>query len=137
MNEILELAAKMPTGLIDPKSLEKAHHEMEEMRDALAGGDILGALMEAADVMYYAHKAYCNGLIAVDGRDGLIGDACREVGFDSHAVECALLAKYKLRAQPGNPKNDFAERAAVKSSLDPYVAVNIIERTHKQASIHA
>ena len=98
MNEILELAAKMPTGLIDPKSLEKAHHEMEEMRDALAGGDILGALMEAADVMYYAHKAYCNGLIAVDGRDGLIGDACREVGFDSHAVECALLAKYKLRA---------------------------------------
>lgn len=64
------------------------------MEEAIAEGDWLGAVMETSDYCYYAIKAEVNTLL-----------------------DCAI-AKYRLCARPGNPKDDGKERAAVRAILE-------------------
>lgn len=98
ISDIINLAAKLPSGLNDPRSAEKLLAERDELMDALHDGDYIGALTEGADAVYYAAKHL--DLVA-----GLLG-----ISLD--ALMAVAEAKYSLRAQPGNPKSDAAERLA-------------------------
>ena len=95
LHKILELAAKLPSGIPDPG----AHYKIVvEMNELLAAKDYYAVLTEVADVAYYAAKAihYAASVASV-------------------SVDTALrlaVAKYELRARPGNPKDDANERAA-------------------------
>jgi len=114
--DILALAAKLPTGLDDPKSMVKYRRERQELEEALDDGDALGAILEAVDSTYYAIKADYNHLIGRAERDYLIAQAAREVALPVEHILRACAAK-SLRAQPGNIKDDEAERSAVGTAL--------------------
>lgn len=98
------LSAKMPSGAIDPKAADKLVAERNELLEALDWGDTVGALTEVADAGYYAvkHLAYVASLFGISAED----------------VLALTIAKYELRALPGNPKNDAAERIAVGEKFD-------------------
>lgn len=99
ITEIIDLAGKLPSGLQDNRALEKLIREREELLQALGDHDYTGALAEAADNAYYAikHLEYISWLVNIPV----------EQLFD------LAIAKYSLRAKPGNKKNDAAEREAV------------------------
>lgn len=101
---VLALAAKLPSGLPDYDSVLKLAREHAELIQALAAGDTIGALTEVADQVYYAIKV-------IHAASTLAG-----VTVDQAIDLC--LAKYALRAQPGNPKNDALERAACSKVVD-------------------
>lgn len=103
LHDILILASLLPGGLDDDQALAKLNAECDELTDALAAGDIIGALTEAADAVYYCVKY----LDWVGHRTGL--------GLDNLIRVAA--AKYELRAGPDNPKDDAAEREAVAAAL--------------------
>lgn len=114
---LLTLAAQLPTGLRDPRALDKLERECEELKEAVLAGDCLGAVMEAGDVAYYAIKAGANGMMDQAQRDAFIGHAAGFVDLDAETLLDCAIAKYNLRARPGNPKDDAAERAAVGRAL--------------------
>lgn len=103
IHEILALAAQLPSGLDDPRSAEKLVAERQELVDALAAGDYPGAITEGADAVYYAAKH--------------LDWVARRLGVTVDQLFQVAVAKYSLRAQPGNPKNDAAERAACMEAL--------------------
>lgn len=115
---IVKLAKKLPTGLEDPKSATKMFNETTELRAELIKGDMLGALLESADVLYYGVKAVCNGLLHYKTVENHIGYIFHITGYWSDLVILACIYKYALRARPGNPKNDAEEREAVRWLLD-------------------
>lgn len=117
INTLKNLASQLPTGLKDPLVLQKMERELEELKEAALAGDPLGAAMEAGDVAYYVIKAEANGLLNESRRDSFIRHAAGFVGLDSGLLLDCALAKYWLRAVPGNPKDDGAERAAVAQVL--------------------
>lgn len=101
VQDILDLAAKLPSGLNDPRAAEKMLAERAELLEAIEQkGDSLG---EAADAVYYAakHIDYVAGLLEISVND----------------VFQVAKAKYALRAQPGNPKDFAAEREAVQKAV--------------------
>ena len=100
---ILALAARLPAGLPDANAIQKLAHERGELQAALDGGDRSGTLTEVADVAYYAIKA--------------IHEAAYAAGLTVEQALAVCEAKYRLRARPGNPKDDAAERAAVLAVL--------------------
>lgn len=104
IERIITLAAQLPSGLNDPRSADKLMAERAEMIDALAQGDAIGAALEGADAAYYAakHLDWC----------------ARKLGLSVHTLFVLAEAKYSLRAQPGNPKDDAAERAAAIKILE-------------------
>lgn len=95
---ILALAAQLPSGLPDPQAADKLLREREELLVELDDADYIGALTEAADAVYYA----CKHLDWV----------AQQVGLSIPVLFELAQAKYALRARPGNPKHDPAERAA-------------------------
>lgn len=95
LHKILELAAKLPSGIPDPDAHYKLVVEVDELR---AAEDYDAVLTEVADIVYYAAKA--------------IHHAASVAGVDVDTALGLAVAKYELRAQPGNPKNDANERAA-------------------------
>lgn len=101
--EILALAARLPAGLPDPAALFKLHREEEELLTAIADHDHTGALTEIADMAYYAIK--------------VIHLAASWLDLDVDTALQLAVAKYALRARPGNPKDDGAERAACLAVL--------------------
>jgi len=103
LSDILALAAKLPAGLNDPKAADKLIKEHDELLESIAQDDRTGALTEAADAAYYAakHLDYVAALL--------------DLSIDD--VLSLAIAKYSLRAAPGNPKDDNAERAAVVAAL--------------------
>lgn len=103
LNSILSFAAKLPAGLNDPRAADKLLAERQELIDALAGGDYVGALTEGADAVYYAAKH--------------LDWTARQLGVSVEMLVALAEAKYALRAAPGNPKDDGAERAACLSVL--------------------
>ena len=113
MDKLLELAARLPSGLNDPRALEKFHRERQELAEALAAGDRIGALLEAGDCLYYTTKARYNKLADESEIARLNTDVIEMSGFPPEIIRAAAIAKYTLRARPGNPKDDAAERAAV------------------------
>ncbi|RJQ32808.1 MAG: hypothetical protein C4589_00305 [Peptococcaceae bacterium] len=99
LTDILNLAAKLPSGLNDALAAEKLIAERQELIDALAANDQAGALTEAADAAYYAAKH--------------LDWVARQVGLTVEEILALAIAKYSLRARPGNPKSDAEERQAV------------------------
>ena len=114
MNAILKLAAKLPSGLVDPKSKAKLEHEYQELCESLREKDAVGALLEAADCYYYANKAMHNGLIERSEYSEWMKTLTYETGHAATTIRQAAIAKYKLRARTGNPKADAEERKAVE-----------------------
>ena len=114
---LLALAAQLPTGLRDPRALEKLWRERQELQECISAGDTLGGLLEAGDCAYYAVKALHNGLCGVNDAMHYINAAGRLVGLTFSEVLTVAEVKYTLRARPGNPKDDAAERAAVAAWL--------------------
>lgn len=115
-DKILSLAAQLPTGLDDPHAVVKMRRERDELKHHLSINDLVGAKLEAGDVAYYAAKAYHNGLLTFN-------EALAEVVAVAHAVGLSVMdvlriaeIKYTLRARPGNPKDDQAERQAIASA---------------------
>lgn len=107
VEEIIALAAQLPSGLDDPKAAEKLLAEQRELVEALNADDYVGALTEAADAVYYA----CKHLQWV----------CKQVELPVETLFAVARAKYRLRAAPGNPKDDRAERAACAEMVKWYV----------------
>lgn len=104
LDDVLSLAANLPSGLHDPKSAEKLLAERDELLEALAEGDNVGAMTEAADAGYYAAK-HLNWV-------GM------QLGLSVGEILALTVAKYKLRAGSGNPKDDEAEREAILQALE-------------------
>lgn len=105
INQVLSLAAQLPSGLPDPKAADKLLKERDEFRQAMASGDQVGALTELADRVYYACKE--------------IHAAASESGLTVEQAFAVCTAKYELRARLGNPKNDAEEREAVAAVVKP------------------
>ena len=103
IQDLIALAERLPSGAVDPKSLDKLNAEFEELVEALEAEDEIGALTEAADAAYYAAK-YLNFVAHI-------------LSITVSDVMALGYAKYSLRAAPGNPKNDDAEREAVEKVL--------------------
>jgi len=113
IEKLKTLAAQLPSGLNDPRAPEKLEREWGELLEAMIEDDTLGAILEAGDVAYYAVKAWATGLAGERERDRVIAAAARVVRLTPAAVLTFAIAKFSLRARPGNPKDDIAERAAV------------------------
>lgn len=103
MKAILDLAARLPSGLNDLRSAEKMLAERQELIDALDANDYIGALTEGADAVYYAVKH--------------LDWTARQLGVSIEVLFAIAEAKYALRARPGNPKDDQAERAACSACV--------------------
>lgn len=103
LEDILVLASMLPSGLNDAQALDKLTAERDELVAALNDEDYVGALTEAADAVYYAAKH--------------IEWVCHQVGVNLDNLMRVAAAKYSLRAVPGNPKDDAAERNAVVEAL--------------------
>lgn len=115
--QILTLASQLPSGLNDPRARQKLEAEKCELREELAKGDKVGALLEAGDCLYYIVKARHNKQLS---SFGVFIEAMKLTfvsGFTIEQIEKACIAKYTLRARPGNPKNDREERAAVDNLI--------------------
>ena len=95
LDQILALAAQLPSGIPDPDADYKLAVEMNEL---LAAEDFDAMLTEVADVAYYAAKA--------------IHHAASVAGVSVDTALRLAVAKYELRARPSNPKDDANERAA-------------------------
>lgn len=102
-DRILEYAAKLPSGVLDPKAAEKLLAERDELVAALSEGDYEGALTEGADAAYYAAKH--------------LYFVAHQLGVNIVDLVTLAEAKYALRAQPGNPKDDAVERAACVETM--------------------
>jgi hypothetical protein len=72
---------------------------MDELEAAMVNLDHVGALTEVADVVYYCCKT--------------IHLAATVTGVDIEQAFAICVAKYALRARPGNPKDDTLERLEV------------------------
>ena len=103
IEDIILLADKLPSGAYDEASLSKLMAEVAEFREAMGADDIVGAYTELADVVYYAAK--------------LIHTLAEQAGVTTYDALRFAEAKYALRAEPGNPKDDEAERSAVLATL--------------------
>lgn len=103
IEDILNLAARLPSGLNDPMAAEKMIAERLELIEAIAADDYIGALTEGADAVYYAAKH--------------LDWTARQLGVSVEVLFAIAEAKYGLRARPGNPKDDQAERAACSACV--------------------
>lgn len=114
---ILKLAEQLPTGRLDTAALKKYEREFSEMVAAVRENDAIGILLEAADCLYYLVKAEDNGLISSNEAKWKLRHRVLPTArfFTMDQVVAACIAKYTLRARPGNPKDDDAERAAVET----------------------
>ncbi len=112
---LLNLANQLPTGLYDPQALQKMEREREELEEAALTGDRLGTIMEAGDCVYYAAKAYFNGMLGEVKLYDIVGDWAMLVELPLDVLLDCAIAKFALRAVPGNSKDDAAEREAVRA----------------------
>ena len=104
ITKILALAERLPSGLNDPRAAEKMLRERDELAEALAADDYVGALTEGADAVYYAVKH--------------LDWTARQLGLSIEELFALAEAKYTLRARSGNPKDDAAERVACSAVVE-------------------
>lgn len=105
-DQLTTLAAQLPTGLVDPKVLDKLAAETLEQ---LAEPDPVSSAMEGADRIYYAAKAVANGVMTIEDAEQVLVEAALVSGIEPDVQIAVAVQKYTLRAQPGNPKNHAAE----------------------------
>lgn len=120
VSDLQRLAKKLPTGLIDPKAVEKLHREMEEIDEETTFVD---KALEAGDVMYYISKAITNGLLSEFRGYFLAKKAIRKVGkpLNFEMAIAIAVSKYKFRAKPGNPKDAEEERKIAEKVISKFV----------------
>ena len=105
ISQILALAAKLRAGLNDSNAPDKLLAEKHELIAEIEAGDWRAALTEAADIAYFAIKS--------------MEWAAAQCGIDIDTLLRLTIAKYSLRAGPGNPKDKAAEAAAcVQTAAD-------------------
>lgn len=119
---LLALAALLPTGLKDCQAGKKYAAEWKELKAALARGDQVGAVLEAADCAYYVVKAWFNGYLTESEREHRLHDVARELygkslNYSPDDILRAAIVKYDLRAGPDNTKDDRAERWAIAQTF--------------------
>lgn len=114
INQLYRLAEQLPTGGADPRALEKLHAEQRELAEET---DPAERALEAADCCYYAAKAVENGLLSVVDAEQELHRVAQVTGLAPETVIAVALAKYRLRARPGNPKDRAAETAAAQRIL--------------------
>jgi hypothetical protein len=119
INEILELAEQLPTGLRDPESVTKLNREQVELQEALQLGDKLGAVMEAVDCAYYAVKAEWNSLMTKEQRDSIIFSVATDVDLPVPILLNCVIAKYTFRVQ-SQAKDDETERRIVAQHVNKF-----------------
>ena len=100
---VLSLAAMLPSGLNDHRASLKLTEEVGEFQLALVSLDAEGCYTEAADVIYYLCK--------------VIDRLANQLDTSPEKLFELAVAKYSLRARPGNPKNDAEERRACAAVL--------------------
>lgn len=115
--EITNLACALPTGLIDTRANVKFQREYQELEEMVHAGDVVGAILEAADCLYYLVKAYHNYSMSDAEIAVRVDEVVALSGIPQWLIEEAAVSKYSLRARPGNPKSDAEERAAVEKML--------------------
>ena len=100
-------------GRFDPRATEKLAREREELAEALAVGDTVGAWTEVADVVYYAAKCVATQRMTKAEAQRLVEVEAAGAGLDFAAAVRVAAAKYEARSGSGC-KDDQAEREAVK-----------------------
>lgn len=117
---LTDIAKELPTGLTDPKALEKLDREWDELWDELEdrGNISVEAVMEAGDVTYYSIKAFENKLFTDKDRNLNIQIASDLVGLSTDGLLYCAIAKMILRANTGNPKNHQKEKEVVVEYLE-------------------
>ena len=109
LDDILLLADRMPSGRNDQRAMAKFMVEVSEFWSAVDRGDLVGALTEIADLVYYYAKM--SPFHRQQAEHDLFS-ALQKLGCDLDQGVKLAYAKYSLRARPGNPKNDSEERKA-------------------------
>lgn len=121
ITQILSIAARLRTGLNDSRAPEKLLDEKAELLAELQAGDHVAALTEAADIAYFAVKS--------------MDWAATQCGIDIDTLLRLAIAKYSLRAVPGNPKDKEAEAAEIISvyhNISRISAINADGRTYAE-----
>lgn len=125
LQRVGELADQLPTGRVDPRAGKKFDKELVELQECLEKDDIPGALLEAADCLYYAAKIYFNsppgglaGLRAFFAFYETLAEIAEMSGFSQRTIMDACIIKYTLRSRPGNPKNHDEEVSAIRHLME-------------------
>ena len=124
ISQILALAAKLRTGLNDSQAPEKLLAEKYELQAEIIKGDSVAALTEAADISYFAIKS--------------MEWAATQCGIDIDTLLRLTIAKYSLRAVPGNPKDKEVEAAEVISvyrNISRIADINADGRTYAEGCV--
>ncbi|MEM8535714.1 MAG: hypothetical protein AAGF95_33115 [Chloroflexota bacterium] len=111
------IAPQLQTGLNDPEAALKLQQEWQELQVARHAHDQLGALMEIADVAYYATKALHNRLLDDAEAHQWIAAACTQLDLAPEVALQVLMAKYDRRIANERIKDDALERQAVINAL--------------------
>lgn len=112
LENILLLAEQLPSGLYDKLSLEKLKREFAEFQAAVESNDPIDAVLEAADVLYYAVKLLDLMTTDLNRMDGFR----QQVSFKS--LELVIEEIYSLRETVCyTNRNEEDERHAVKKKL--------------------
>ena len=121
---IAELRGRAAGGVVDMDAVRKFWNEHGELMDDLGQGDVVGALTEVADVVYYAAKAVIAGLwINAQAKEEVEKalDRASQYGLRLTLADAVAMmrAKYTQRIEnarlgiPKKPEGDRLERAAV------------------------
>lgn len=117
---VIRLANKLPAGLNDPDAQQKYHRESVEFYQACQNDGPEAQALELADRVYYLIKMLVNDQVELARLLPLVDAAAMELDVDRFTAFDLCIAKYTLRAEPGNPKDDEAERMAVSEILAPF-----------------
>lgn len=115
IKELQDLARSLPTGLNDPNILRKLAAERIEQAQAES---IVDSCLEGGDRVYYAAKAVFNEFITPRAAFDELRDAARVARVRREIIVAIAIEKYRLRAQPGNPKNREREQKTAQRIFD-------------------
>ena len=117
-DEIAAVRSVSP-GRHDSHAAEKLQREREELDEALAAGDIVGAWTEVADVVYYAAKCVATQKMTEATARRIVSAESASAGVDFDTAVRMGVAKYKVRIRNNEkglvktPAGDAREREAV------------------------
>ena len=118
LTAVQQIAPQLHTGLNDPQAATKLQQEWQELQVARHARDQLGALLEIADVAYYAAKAVLNDLLDAAVATRSIAAACEQLDLAPAVALRVLDAKYTQRIANACLKDDALERQAVVARLN-------------------